>query len=87
MHQDAVPGPLHEAKKPLSMESLFQVLDEMDDFIIATALRLHRWLSWKPRERRKVPRTPDGYSQSNINSWPKADFAMEKQLTLIRPPT
>lgn len=39
------------------MECLFQFLDEMDDIVIATALRLQRLLSWKQRERRKVPRT------------------------------
>ena len=39
------------------MERLFQFFDELDDFIIATVLRLQRLLSWKPRERRKVPRT------------------------------
>ena len=39
------------------MERLFQFFDDLDDFIIATALRLQRTLSRKPRERRKVPRT------------------------------
>jgi len=38
------------------MEYLFQFFDELDDFVIATALRLQRMLCWKPRERRKVPR-------------------------------
>jgi len=38
------------------MECLFKFFDELDDFIIATALCLQRLLSWKPRERRKVPR-------------------------------
>ena len=31
----------------------------VDDFIIAKALRLVRSLSWKPRERRKDPKTTD----------------------------
>jgi hypothetical protein len=41
------------------METLFQFFDEVDDFIIATALRLQRLLSPRPQERRQVPRTPD----------------------------
>jgi hypothetical protein len=41
------------------MECLFQFLDEVDDFIIATALGLQRSLSPKPRERRQVPRTAE----------------------------
>jgi len=39
------------------METLFQFYDETEDFVIATALRLRRSLAWKPRERRRVPRT------------------------------
>ena len=39
------------------MEILFQFFDEVDDFIIATAVRLQRLLSPSPRERRQVPRT------------------------------
>jgi hypothetical protein len=39
------------------MERLFQCFDELDDSIIATALRLQRMLSRQPPERRKVPRT------------------------------
>jgi len=39
------------------METLFQFYDETEDFIIATVLRVRRSLAWKPRERRRVPRT------------------------------
>ena len=43
-----------------SIETLFQFYDETEDFVIATALRVRRSLAWKPRERRRVPRTdPD----------------------------
>lgn len=45
------------AKKTPYMETLFQFYDETEDFVIATALRLRRSLAWKPRERRRVPRT------------------------------
>gem|GEM_PF-4175230 len=45
------------AKKTPSMETLFQFYDETEDFIIATVLRVRRSLAWKPRERRRVPRT------------------------------
>lgn len=40
------------------METIVRLLDVIDDFIIATALRLQRVLSPMPRERRKVPRRP-----------------------------
>lgn len=40
------------------METIVRLLDEVDDLIIATALRLQRVLSPKPRERRKAPRRP-----------------------------
>lgn len=43
-------------KKLLTMEMLFQFFDEIDDYIVATALRLQRKLSPKPRERRRHPR-------------------------------
>lgn len=41
------------------MESVVRFFDEVDDFIISTLIRLRRALSWKPRERRRVPRTRD----------------------------
>lgn len=39
------------------MEYLFQLLDEVEDFIITTHFKLTRSLAWKSRERRRVPRT------------------------------
>ena len=41
------------------MEFLLQFFDEVEDFVIATSLRLLRSLSRKPRERRQIPRTSD----------------------------
>jgi len=32
-------------------------VDEVEDFIITTVLRVRRCLAWKPRERRRIPRT------------------------------
>jgi len=40
------------------MEFVFQLIDDVEDFIIATTLRLQRSLSPRPQERRKVYRTP-----------------------------
>ena len=37
------------------METLFQLWDKLEDFVVATALRLQRTLSRKPKERRRVP--------------------------------
>ena len=41
------------------MEFLFQFFDEVDDLIIAMAIRLQRSLSRTPQERRRLSRTPD----------------------------
>jgi len=41
------------------MEFLFQFFDEVDDLIIAMAIRLQRSLSRTPQERRRLCRTPD----------------------------
>ena len=40
------------------METLFQFLDNVEDAIIAMALRLRRMLTRRPKERRRVARTP-----------------------------
>ncbi len=40
------------------MDSIIRLLDEADDFMFAAVLRLQRFLSPRPRERRKVPRRP-----------------------------
>jgi len=45
------------------MESLFQFLDEMDDFVVATALRLQRSLSRRAPERRRVYRPPESTAE------------------------
>ena len=39
------------------METLFQFFDEVDDFIIAMVVRMQRFLSPRPQERRQIPRT------------------------------
>ena len=39
------------------METLFQFLDNAEDFIKASAWRLRRWLTPCPKERRQAPRT------------------------------
>jgi len=38
------------------METLIQFVDEVEDVIVATAFRIRRSLSLRPRERRQVPR-------------------------------
>ncbi len=40
------------------METLFQFIDNVEDAIIAMALRLRRFLTRRPKERRRVARTP-----------------------------
>ncbi|MGB5333859.1 MAG: hypothetical protein WBM80_11345 [Woeseiaceae bacterium] len=40
------------------METLFQFFDNVEDAIIAMALRLRRFLTRRPKERRRVARTP-----------------------------
>ena len=46
------------------METLFQFLDNVEDAIIAMALRLRRMLTRRPKERRRVARTPMIKSQN-----------------------
>jgi len=45
------------------MESLFQLFDEVEDYIVATAIRLRRSLTRRPRERRRVCRTSPATSE------------------------
>ena len=45
------------------MESLFQFFDNVEDAIVAMALRLRRLLTRRPKERRRVARTPMVKSQ------------------------
>ncbi|MBU2676703.1 MAG: hypothetical protein KJP16_06420 [Gammaproteobacteria bacterium] len=40
------------------METLFQIFDNVEDAIVAMALRLRRFLTRRPQERRRVARTP-----------------------------
>jgi len=40
------------------METLFQFFDNVEDAIIAMALRFRRLLTRRPKERRRVARTP-----------------------------
>ena len=40
------------------METLFQFFDNVEDAIVAMALRLRRFLTRRPQERRQVARTP-----------------------------
>ena len=40
------------------METLFQFFDNVEDAIVAMALRLRRFLARRPQERRRVARTP-----------------------------
>ena len=40
------------------METLFQFFDNIEDAIVAMALRLRRFLTRRPKERRQVARTP-----------------------------
>ena len=40
------------------METLFQFFDNVEDAIVAMALRLRRFLTRRPQERRRVARTP-----------------------------
>ena len=44
--------------KSLTMETLFQFFDNLEDAIVAMALRLRRFLMRRPQERRRVARTP-----------------------------
>jgi len=60
--KDVIRRTIHQ-EKLLSMESLFQFFDDVEDFIIATTLRLRRFLARKPRERRRTPRTSPAASQ------------------------
>ena len=45
------------------METLFQFFDNVEDAIVAMALRLRRVLTRRPKERRRVARTPMVKSQ------------------------
>ncbi|MBT8089384.1 MAG: hypothetical protein KJO01_04185 [Gammaproteobacteria bacterium] len=45
------------------METLFQFIDNVEDAIVAMALRLRRFLTRRPKERRRVARTPMVRSQ------------------------
>lgn len=45
-------------KKSQSMETVLRFFDEVDDLLVSTLMGLRRLLSWTPRERRRVPRTP-----------------------------
>ncbi|MDH3417339.1 MAG: hypothetical protein OEM64_13600 [Gammaproteobacteria bacterium] len=45
------------------METLFQFFDNVEDAIVAMALRLRRFLTRRPQERRRVARTPMVRSQ------------------------
>ncbi len=38
------------------MERLIRLMDDIEDFIVATKFRLKRFLSPRPRERRSYPR-------------------------------
>ncbi len=76
-------------KTPLSMESLIQFFDDVEDFFIATALRLRRSLARKPRERRRTLRTKSAASQGqkshsansdHLKSQPKADIARNPEI-------
>ena len=49
--------------KSRSMETLFQFFDNVEDAIVAMALRLRRVLTRRPKERRRVARTPMVKSQ------------------------
>ncbi|MDH3304228.1 MAG: hypothetical protein OEM50_11055 [Gammaproteobacteria bacterium] len=40
------------------METLFQFIDNVEDAIVAMGLRLRRYLTRRPKERRRVARTP-----------------------------
>lgn len=41
------------------MEGVVRFYDAIDDFVMSTWFSLRRSLAWKPRERRRVPRTSD----------------------------
>jgi hypothetical protein len=38
------------------MENLIRFLDDAEDVIIMTAIRIRRTMAWQQRERRRVPR-------------------------------
>jgi len=58
------------------MEFLFQFFDEVDDLIIATAIRLQRSLSRTPQERRRFSRTPDTTPKPTATpGWKRANQA------------
>jgi hypothetical protein len=48
------------------METLFQFFDNLEDAIVAMALRLRRFLTRRPQERRRVARTPMVKSQDEV---------------------
>jgi hypothetical protein len=41
------------------METLIRFLDDAEDVIITTAIRIRRTMAWQPRERRRVARLRD----------------------------
>jgi hypothetical protein len=45
------------------MEALIRFLDDAEDVIITTVLRLRRLLAWQPRERRSVARLRENASK------------------------
>ena len=53
-------------KRP-SMESIVRCIDQVEDFIMSTWFKLLRSLGWKPRERRRVPRTLDMAPDDNAS--------------------
>jgi len=44
-------------KKSQFMETLIRFLDNVEDAIVVAAWRIRRFLTRRPRERRRVPRT------------------------------
>jgi len=50
------------------MESIVRFIDEIDDFIMSSWFSLLRSLGWKPRERRRVPRTSNTAANNHASS-------------------
>lgn len=56
--QGILPRAIQLIMKLPTMEMLIKFFDEIEDFVVATAMRLQRKLSRKAPERRHAPRTP-----------------------------
>jgi hypothetical protein len=50
------------------MEALIRLLDDAEDIIITTVLRLRRAVAWNPRERRRVARLRENPPNPSTNS-------------------